>query len=145
MASSGDDLSLVKLLGSISASLGLLASTLAAGWLRTRKELSRLRKTESSDKLDIRRDEIEASTLESLARASKEWENQYHKAIVRETRYRRLLLLSEGRYRQLVQQATEDRMQDRLKVDALVARLAEKDRRIVELEAQLGGRHQTDV
>lgn len=143
MASTGDDVSLVKLLTGISGSLGIVAGVLSAGWLRARRELSGLRKTESSDKLEIRRDEIEASTLESLERATKEWEAQYHKAIARETRYRRLLLLSEGRYRKLVQQASDDRMQDRLKIEALVASLAEKDRRIVQLEAQLGGRQMT--
>jgi hypothetical protein len=145
MPTSGDDLSLVKLLSGISASLAVLAGTLSAGWMRARKELSGLRKTESSDKLEIRRDEIEASTLESLARASKEWEAQYHKAIARETRYRRLLAVSEGQYRKMVQQAAEDRLQDRLKIEALVVSLAEKDRHIAALQAQLGGRHPTDV
>ncbi|WP_321968826.1 hypothetical protein [Paraburkholderia tropica] len=143
MPTSGDDLSLVKLLSGISASLAVLAGTLSAGWMRARKELSSTRKSESSDKLDIRRDEIEASTLESLARASKEWESQYHKAIARETRYRRLLSVSEARYRKMVQQAAEDRLQDRLKIEALMISLAEKDRRIVELQAELGGRRTT--
>jgi hypothetical protein len=144
MASSGDDLNLVKLLSGISASLAVLAGTLSAGWLRTRKELSSTRKSESSDKLDIRRNEIEAATLESLARVSKEWESQYHKAIARETRYRRLLVVSEGKYRKMVQQAAEDRMEDRLKIEALMAGLAEKDRRIAALQAELGGRRSTD-
>ncbi|MBB6320606.1 hypothetical protein [Paraburkholderia tropica] len=144
MPTSGDDLSLVKLLSGISASLAVLAGTLSAGWMRARKELSSTRKFESSDKLDIRRDEIEASTLESLARASKEWESQYHRAIARETRYRRLLAVSEARYRKMVQQAAEDRLQDRLKIEALMASQAEKDRRIVQLQAELGGRRTTD-
>ncbi|POR52743.1 hypothetical protein B0G62_10440 [Paraburkholderia eburnea] len=145
MATTGDDLGLVKLLSGISASLAVLAGTLSAGWMRARKELSSTRKSESSDKLDIRRDEIEAATLESLARASKEWESQYHKAIARETRYRRLLAVSEARYRKMVQQAAEDRMQDRLKIEALMAGLAEKDRHIAALQAQLGGRQTTDT
>lgn len=145
MPTSGDDLSLVKLLSGISASLAVLAGTFSAGWMRARKELSGVRKTESSDKLDMRRDEIEASTLESLARASKEWESQYHKAIARETRYRRLLAVSEARYRKMVQQAAEDRMQDRLKIEALMAGLAEKDRHIAALQAELGGRRTTDM
>lgn len=143
MPTSGDDLSLVKLLSGISASLALLAGTLSAGWMRARKELSSTRKSESSDKLDIRRDEIEASTLESLARASKEWESQYHKAIARETRSRRLLAVAEVRMRRIVLQAAEDRLQDRLKIEALMISLAEKDRRIVELQAELGGRRST--
>ncbi|MBB2981733.1 hypothetical protein [Paraburkholderia tropica] len=144
MPTSGDDLSLVKLLSGISASLAILAGTLSAGWMRARKELSSTRKFESSDKLDIRRDEIEASTLESLARASKEWESQYHRAIARETRYRRLLAVSEARYRKTVQEAAEDRLQDRLKIEALMASLAERDRRIVQLQSELGGRRLTD-
>ncbi|WP_028205026.1 hypothetical protein [Paraburkholderia nodosa] len=145
MPTSGDDMSLVKLLSGISASLAVLAGTMSAGWLRARREISGVRKTESSDKLEMRRDEIEASTLESLARASKEWEAQYHKAISRETRYRRLLSVSEARYRKMVQQAAEDRLQDRLKIEALMLSLAEKDRRIVELQAQIGGRRPTDT
>ncbi|WP_224030342.1 hypothetical protein [Paraburkholderia caribensis] len=110
-----------------------------------RKQLSDLKKDESSNQLDIRRDEIEATSLESLNRASKEWESQYHKAIARETRYRRLLAVSEARYRKMVQQAAEDRMQDRLKIEALVASLAEKDRFIAQLQSQLGGRRPTDT
>lgn len=145
MASSGDDVSLVKLLTGISGSLGVIAGVLSAGWLRARRELSSLRMSESKDKLEMRRDQIEAETLDSLARASKEWESQYHKAIARETRYRRLLAVSEARYRRMVQQAAEDRMQDRLKIESLVASVAEKERRIVALEAQLGDRHRTDA
>ncbi|SIT43646.1 hypothetical protein BN2476_350210 [Paraburkholderia piptadeniae] len=140
-----EDFSLVKLLSGISASLVVCSSILSAGYMRMRKQLSDLKKDESSNQLDIRRDEIEAKSLESLDRASKEWESQYHKAIARETRYRRLLAVSEARYRKMVQQAAEDRMQDRLKIEALVASLAEKDRFIAQLQSQIGGRQRTDT
>lgn len=140
MPTSGDDMSLVKLLSGISASLAVLAGTLSAGWLRTRKELSGLRRAESSDNLDIKRNEIEAASLASLQRLAQEWESQYHKVVARETRLRRLLLVAEERLRRTAKQATDDRLQDRQRIEGLMATLAEKDRRIADLEAKLGGR-----
>jgi hypothetical protein len=140
----GENTGLVGILASAAASLSVIASVLSVSYFKTRKQLTDLRGQESDTKKQVATNEIETSGLQMLLRSAQQWEEQYNKSIARETRYRRLLAVSEAKMRRQIIQAAEDRQQDRLKIEALVALLAEKDRTIVKLEAEIGGRRQAD-
>lgn len=140
----GENTGLVGILASAAASLSVIASVLSVSYFKTRKQLTDLRGQESDTKKQVATNEIETSGLQMLLRSAQQWEEQYNKSVARETRYRRLLAVSEAKMRRQIIQAAEDRQQDRLKIEALVALLAEKDRTIVKLEAEIGGRRQAD-
>lgn len=140
----GADTDLVKILSGAAASLALISSTVLAAYLRVRKQLTEFRSEESRVKRDVTQDETDSQSLRMLLRSAEQWESQYNKSVARETRYRRLLAVSEAKMRRQIIQAAEDRQQDRLKIEALVALVAEKDRHIMNLEAEIGGRRGTD-
>jgi hypothetical protein len=140
----GTDTDLVKILSGAAASLATVATILSAAYLRVRKQVTELKGEESRVKRDVTQDEIDSQSLKMLLRSAEQWESQYNKSVARETRYRRLLAVSEAKMRRQIIQAAEDRQQDRLKIEALVALIAEKDRQIMNLEAEIGGRRQTD-
>lgn len=140
----GTDTDLVKILSGAAASLATVATILSAAYLRVRKQVTELKGEESRVKRDVTQDEIDSQSLKMLLRSAEQWEAQYNKSVARETRYRRLLAVSEAKMRRQIIQAAEDRQQDRLKIEALVALVAEKDRHIMNLEAEIGGRRGTD-
>jgi hypothetical protein len=140
----GTDTDLVKILSGAAASLATVATILSAAYLRVRKQVTELKGEESRVKRDVTQDEIDSQSLKMLLRSAEQWESQYNKSVARETRYRRLLAVSEAKMRRQIIQAAEDRQQDRLKIEALVALIAEKDRQIMNLEAEIGGRRGTD-
>lgn len=140
----GADTDLIKVLSAAAAAFASVATIFSTGYFRTKKQLRELKGEESRVNRDIVQDDIDAQSLKSLLRSSEQWEDHYNKAVIRETRYRRLLAVSEAKMKRQIIQAAEDRQQDRLKIEALVALVAEKDRHIMNLEAEIGGRRQTD-
>jgi septal ring factor EnvC (AmiA/AmiB activator) len=141
----GADTDLVKILGVIATALTTGVTILLTSYMRVRKQLTDMKGEESRVNRDITQDKTDEKSLQMLLRSAEQWEAQYNKSVARETRYRRLLAVSEAKMRRQILQASEDRSQDRLKIEALVALLAEKDRKIVLLEAEIGGRRRTDL
>lgn len=140
----GADTDLIKILSVASAAFAGVATIFSTSYFRTKKQLADLKGDESRVKRDIAQDDVDTQSLKMLLRSAEQWEAQYNKSVARETRYRRLLAVSEAKMRRQIIQAAEDRQQDRLKIEALVALVAEKDRQILNLEAEIGGRRQTD-
>jgi hypothetical protein len=140
----GADTDLIKILSVASAAFASVATIFSTSYFRTKKQLADLKGDESRVKRDIVQDDTDSQSLRMLLRSAEQWEAQYNKSVARETRYRRLLAVSEAKMRRQIIQAAEDRQQDRLKIEALVALVAEKDRHIMNLEAEIGGRRQTD-
>jgi hypothetical protein len=135
---------LAKTLGIL---LGLLAtgtSAVIAAFLRTRKELISIKGQESKVKRETTQDETDSSSLKLLLESAGQWKKQYEASVARETRMRRLLAVSDAKMRRFVQQAAEDRAEDRRKIEALTAQLAETERKVAHLESLLGGRRATD-
>jgi hypothetical protein len=140
----GADTDLIKILGGAAAAFASVATIFSTGYFRTKKQLSDLKGDESRVKRDMAQDDVDTQSLKMLLRSAEQWEAQYNKSVARETRYRRLLAVSEAKMRRQIIQAAEDRQQDRLKIEALVALVAEKDRQIMNLEAEIGGRRKAD-
>jgi hypothetical protein len=82
--------------------------------------------------------------LKLLLESAGQWKKQYEASVARETRMRRLLAVSDAKMRRFVQQAAEDRAEDRRKIEAFTAQLAEQERKIAHLESMLRGRGVTD-
>lgn len=135
---------LAKSLGAIIAALATGASVMAAAYFRTRKELSSVKRLESKDKREVAQDESDSSSLKLLLESAGQWKKQYEASVARETRMRRLLAVSDAKMRRFVEQAANDRAEDRRKLEALARRVEALEQENAELKAQLGGRRVTD-
>lgn len=135
---------LAKTLGTLLGVLATGTSVVIASYIRTRKELSAIKRLESKDKREVTQDETDSSSLKLLLESAGQWKKQYEASVARETRMRRLLAVSDAKMRRFVQQAAEDRAEDRRKIEALTTHVAEQDRKIAHLESLLGGRRVTD-
>lgn len=139
------DSDLVKILGVIGTAATSGVAILSASYLRLRKELASLKGVESRAARDITQDETDSSSLKLLLESAGQWKKQYEASVARETRYRRLLAISDAKMRRFAEQAARDRDEDRRKIEALTRRIEALEKENQTLLAQLGGRREGDT
>lgn len=138
------DSTLATIIGSAGASLVIGIGVGIDRYIKLRKQLVDVKSTESQGKREIAQDETDTGSLKLLLDAATSWKKQYDAAIIRETRNRRLLAIAEAKMRRFIEQAAEDRAEDRRKVEALIRRVETLEIENQMLKAQIGGRRKED-
>jgi hypothetical protein len=139
------DNSLTAILTVIGTALTSGVSILGAAYFKARKELTNLKGAESKLVRDITQDETDSSSLKLLLESAGQWKKQYEASVARETRYRRLLSISDAKMRRFAEQAARDRDEDRRKIESLTRRIEVLEKENQTLLAQVSGRHQGSI
>lgn len=139
------DSTLATIIGSAGAFFTVGVGVFIDRYIKLRKQLVDVKSTESQAKRDIAQDETDTGSLKLLLDAATSWKKQYDAAVVRETRNRRLLAIAEAKMRRFIEQAAEDRAEDRRKVESLIRRVETLEIENQMLKAQIGGRRKEDL
>lgn len=139
------DSTLATIIGSAGASVLVGTGVLIDRYVKLRKQLSEVKSSESQAKRDIAQDETDTGSLKLLLESASQWKKQYEASVVRETRNRRLLAISDAKMRRFIKQAAEDRAEDRRKIEALVRRIEVLEQENQLLKSQIGGRRKEDA
>lgn len=138
------DSTLATIIGSGGAFFTVGVGIFIDRYIKLRKQLVDVKSTESQAKRDIAQDETDTGSLKLLLDAATSWKKQYDEAVRRETRNRRLLAIAEAKMRRFIEQAAEDRAEDRRKVESLIRRVEMLEIENQTLKAQIGGRRKED-
>lgn len=138
------DSTLATIIGSGGAFFTVGVGIFIDRYIKLRKQLVDVKSTESQAKRDIAQDETDTGSLKLLLDAATSWKKQYDEAVRRETRNRRLLAIAEAKMRRFIEQAAEDRAEDRRKVESLIRRVETLEIENQMLKAQIGGRRKED-
>ncbi|AQG98357.1 hypothetical protein A9R05_05600 [Burkholderia sp. KK1] len=139
------DSTLATIIGSAGASVLVGTGVLIDRYVKLRKQLSEVKSSESQAKRDIAQDETDTGSLKLLLESASQWKKQYEASVVRETRNRRLLAISDAKMRRFIKQAADDRAEDRRKIESLVRRIEALENENQLLKAQIGGRRKEDM